>query len=72
MTASALRFVIVHEPVLDRHRVSKDAPDAVSIVAMLQKVAVVGVAAVGQASALATLREASRAIGVSAAVFGRG
>jgi L-lactate dehydrogenase len=57
--ASALRFVIVREPVLDLHRVSKDAPDAVTIVAMLQKVAVVGVGAVGEACAFALMLRGS-------------
>jgi hypothetical protein len=37
--ASALKFAIVRESVLDRHRVSKDTPDAVTIVAMLDRTA---------------------------------
>jgi L-lactate dehydrogenase len=51
--------VIVRERVLNRQRVSTDAPYAVNIVAMLQKVGVVGVGAVGQACAFALMLRGS-------------
>ena len=46
--ASALGFVIVRKPVLDLHRVSRTRRRAVTMDAMLEKVGVVGVGAVGR------------------------
>jgi len=71
-SASALWSAIVPEPVLDRPRVLRDAPDAFNIVAMLDNVADIGMRAVGQARAFALmLRGAAREIVLVARVAER-
>jgi len=50
---------IVHSPTHDRQLVSTDAPVAVTMTVMLQKVAIVGVGSVGQACAFALMLRGS-------------